>query len=89
MMRPPVVYDASEFDDIGQVQNIGVDLGFADGRAVKPCFGINVEPAQVDAQGGTVLEFVIDSDAWLFRQSRRVGRYAGIIEPTEFRGDIL
>ena len=61
-MRPPFINDASEFDDIGQIENIGVDLGFADRRAVKPCFGINVEPAQVGPQGGAVLELVIHPD---------------------------
>lgn len=71
MMRlPPRSEQRSEFDDIREVDDIWINLGLADGRAVQRGISVDVDPPHVGPQGRTVFQLIVQAD--LHREAEAV-----------------
>lgn len=74
-MKQPTTLELGrlEFDNIGKVHDIWINFGSADRSTVQLDVAINVHPAQVGPQGGTIGQFIIKSD--LQRRAKAVVQF--------------
>lgn len=81
MMQPPMMSDNRlEFHNVGEVQNVGINLGFTDVGTVQRDVRVDVDPAQVGTQRSTILKLVVHANLnreakTIFQLKRAKGRF--------------
>lgn len=74
VMQPPMALDSClEFHNVGEVQNVGVNLGLADVGTVQRDVRVDVDPAQVCTQRSAILKLVVHAN--LNREAKTVFQF--------------